>query len=32
MTSDPEIEAVTAEVPLSNDAAYGPGDSPHRVQ
>ena len=30
MTSDPEIEAVTAEVPLSNDAAYGPGDSPQR--
>ena len=27
MTSDPEIEAATAEVPLSNDAAYGPGDS-----
>lgn len=30
MTTDPEIEAVTAEVPLSNDAAYGPGDSPQR--
>lgn len=26
--TDPEIEAVTAEVPLSNDAAYGPADSP----
>ena len=30
MTTDPEIEAVTTEVPLSNDAAYGPGDSPQR--
>ena len=30
MTSDPEIEAVTVEVPLSNDAAYGPGDTPQR--
>lgn len=30
MTTDPEIEDVTTEVPLSNDAAYGPGDSPQR--
>ena len=30
MTSDPEIEVPTTEVPLSNDAAYGPGDTPQR--